>query len=264
MLSDLLKRLGKDSSGHRRVPEDIRVYAIGDIHGRSDLLANLHERIRDHARNAPPILRKFIVYLGDYVDRGPGSREVIDMLAGQPLAGFEAVYLKGNHDYVMQAFLQDAEIGPDWLRFGGDAALRSYGVKPPSSSRDELLKAQKALAEAMPRTHREFFENLQLYSVIGDYAFVHAGIRPGTRIDAQAVDDFLWIRDPFLKSRKDHGFTIVHGHTISDVPDVRSNRIGIDTGAYASNVLTCLVLEENRRSFLSTANTAAKNDSIFA
>ena len=265
LLSDLFKKLGKDSHGNPRVPEGIRVYAIGDIHGRADLLSALHERILAHAAEAPPIGRKIVVYLGDYVDRGPESRQVIDTLLDSPLTEFETVCLKGNHDYVMQSFLRDPEIGPDWIRFGGDAALMSYGVNPPlSSARDKLHETQEAFVRALPRSHREFLENLQLYTVIGDYAFVHAGIRPGTRIDLQSVDDLLWIRDPFLRSRKEHDFTIVHGHTICGVPDVRPNRIGIDTGAYASNVLTCLVLEKDGKSFLSTAKAETRRDTIFA
>ncbi len=239
-----------------RVPEGLRVYAIGDIHGRVDLLRHLHRRILDDAARAPAGTRFTAVYLGDYVDRGEHSREVIDLLLDRPLEGFEAVYLKGNHDHSFLTFLDDESVGPGWFVYGGDATIRSYGASAPASMplNQRLAYVQQALRRTVPEPHRVFLERLQLSRSIGDYLFVHAGIRPGCPLDEQAPEDLLWIRDEFLASRADHGKVVVHGHSMSRRPQVRRNRIGIDTGAYRSDVLTCLVLNGSARRFLDTSD----------
>ncbi len=254
MFSELLRAFRNVPAGGR-VPPGIRVYVVGDIHGRADLLATLHQAIERHARGAAPGTRKFLIYLGDYIDRGPGSRQVIDLLVKRPLAGFEPAYLKGNHEDVMLTFLEEENLGHDWLSFGGDSTVMSYGLRPPLSytSKADVKALQRGLRTILPHSHRQFLTRLQLYTVVGSYLFVHAGIRPGVRLDQQSPRDLMWIREPFLRSRKDHGYVVVHGHTITDTPEIRSNRIGIDTGAYGSNVLTCMVLEGDRQEFLSTA-----------
>jgi len=253
MVFRALKRLRGHPPLEASVPADTRVYAVGDIHGRADLLDRLHRAMLDDAYGPAPT-RLVAVYIGDYVDRGLQSREVIDCLLGDPLPGFERVHLKGNHDAWMLAFLDDASIGPAWLGFGGQATLVSYGVSSEEdadvATRYQGISAR--LRAALPAAHREFLEGLALSHVEGDYAFVHAGVRPGVPLERQHEDDLLWIRDEFLRSRGDHGRIIVHGHTVTDEPDVHRNRIGIDTGAYASERLTCLVLEGTSYRFLHT------------
>lgn len=239
-------------SSRARVPAGQRVYAVGDIHGRPDLLAELRLRILDDAaRDAGSACT--IVYLGDYVDRGPGSFEVIDMLLHDPLPGFESVFLKGNHEDMMLRFLA----GPsddNWLANGGDATLISYGVPLAWGRGDRrwLEDLQSRLLQRIPPDHLRFLADLQLHHSIGDYLFVHAGVRPGIPLDRQRPVDLIWIRDRFLDSAQDLGKCVVHGHSITERPEVRSNRIGIDTGAFYTNRLTGVVLEGETYRFLHT------------
>lgn len=235
-----------------KVPQGSRVYVIGDIHGRADLLEIIHLQVlEDAARN--PAERRVIIYLGDYVDRGLDSREVITALLGPPPDGFQRVCLKGNHEAMMLDFLGDATAGPGWMELGGKATLLSYavGLEGGFMAAGEMVKAQAQLLDKMPPAHLEFLRQLPLMHVEGDYLFVHAGIRPGVAIEAQAEQDLLWIREPFLSSSADHGKVVVHGHTIAGgKPDVTKRRIGIDTAAYATGALTCLVLSGEEREFL--------------
>jgi serine/threonine protein phosphatase 1 len=237
----------------RAVPEDTRVYAIGDVHGRVDLLNDLHGRIVEDARQNPRP-RRVVVYVGDYVDRGLQSRGVIDTLIEQPLDGFEAVHLKGNHEAMMLQFLADPRAGSGWLEIGGNATLLSYGVKPKEeqSLLKRLAEAQEQLQRNLPPAHRTFLEGLKLHHTEGDFLFVHAGLKPRVALEAQRERDLLWIRDDFLDSSFDHGKTVVHGHSISWEPEVKDNRINVDTGAFASGVLTCLVLDGPDVAFLQT------------
>lgn len=236
------------------VPRGLRVYAIGDIHGRLDLLDRLLALIEEDGAGAPDLV-KYIVTLGDYVDRGPASAGVIDRLIAGPPVGFGAIHLKGNHEAAMLDFLTDTRVGPSWLSFGGQATLASYGVYPGleiGSLEQRMTDIQAALCGVLPPAHWEFLNSLRPSVTIGDYMFVHAGVRPGVPLNLQRDSDLLWIRESFLGSSADHGKVIVHGHTIADQPEVRANRIGIDTGAYATNRLTCLVLEGTARRFLHT------------
>ena len=242
--------------GHpARVPPGVCVYAIGDIHGRADLLEVLHRRIAADADQLTPGTDKLVLYVGDYVDRGLESRQVLDLLLRRPLPDFHAVYLLGNHDAWLLSFLIDAKIGSTWLRYGGDATLHSYGVRvrPAVDEPRYYEELQAELRERLPRRHVEFLEELELSYETGDYLFVHAGVRPNQPLDRQTADDLLWIREPFLSSRRDLGKVVVHGHTVEAEPAVRANRIGIDTGACWTGCLTCLVLEEGRYRFLNTA-----------
>lgn len=233
------------------VPRHTRVYAVGDIHGRADLLRDLQAMILEDATGYDEF-RKVIVYIGDYVDRGLQSREVIELLLDSPLPGFEVVYLKGNHEALMLDFLEDVKSGPGWLEIGGSATLFSYGVSMsdqlPLAKR--LAEAQSELKRQLPERHLHFLYNLSLQHSEGDYLFVHAGIRPRKPLDGQTEQDLLWIRGEFLESVVDHGKMVVHGHSITWEPEVRSNRIGIDTGAFASGVLTCLILNGTDHKFL--------------
>jgi len=235
-------------------PPGTRIYAIGDIHGRLDLLTRLHALIAADAAAAAAD-RRVLVYVGDYVDRGPHSSGVIDLLLDSPLPGFEAVHLLGNHEDAMLRFPDDITVGPTWLYYGGVETLLSYEIElPPGAWRDEreLRRLQGEVRRRVPRRHVEFMRRMKMTHEEGDYLFVHAGIRPGVPIERQVREDLLWIRGEFLESRTDHGRMVVHGHTISPAPDVQPNRIGIDTGAFFSNRLTCLVLDGATRSFLHT------------
>lgn len=235
-----------------QVPPGTRVYAIGDIHGRADLLADLHRTILADAENAPE--RRVAIYLGDYVDRGLQSRLVLDTLLAEPLPGFECIHLKGNHEAALLDFLTDIRIGPGWMQFGGAATLMSYGARRVMSDAPESVfaAARKELAQGLPGDHLRFLESLPLRHEEGDYLFVHAGVRPGVPIARQTENDLLWIRNEFLDWREPFERIVVHGHTITEEPDVRVNRIGIDTGAFATGRLTCLVLQGSERRFLST------------
>ncbi len=241
----------------RKVPEGTRVYAVGDIHGRLDLLDAMRKLIATDAaiRKAErdPIERMVVVYLGDYVDRGPDSKGVIDRLIEKPLPGFEAVHLKGNHEDFMLNFLDAPErAGHAWLFNGGIETLSSYGLTRDPDAPQRMAIVRDDLARLMPDGHLDFLKGLDLQHQEGDYLFVHAGIRPGVELEGQSDQDLMWIREEFLEHPEDHGKMIVHGHTITWTPDIRSNRIGIDTGAFASDVLTCLVLEGTERKLLQT------------
>jgi serine/threonine protein phosphatase 1 len=232
-----------------------RLYAVGDIHGRADLLERLHRRIEDDAGDASKGTRKIVVYLGDFIDRGLDSKRVIELLLDQPLDGFDAIPLKGNHEDTLLRFLDDVSFGPAWLAIGGEATVMSYGARIPKGlSRGERFEhLQTELRARIPHSHRQFMERLELMYQAGDYVFVHAGIRPGVPLERQDPKDLLWIRDEFLSLPHGLDKVVVHGHSLREQPEIRDHRIGIDTGAYATNVLTCLVLEGTDRRFLSTA-----------
>jgi len=237
-----------------QAPDGARIYAIGDIHGRADLLSRLHAQIAADAQGSSAS-RKCVVYLGDYVDRGLNSREVVDLLLEGPPEGFEAIHLKGNHEEFLLRFLEDVTVGLGWFANGGEATLYSYGVRAPhgTSHLTRLEQMQAQFREILPDAHLRFLRNLGRWHIEGGYLFVHAGIRPGVPFDAQRDDDILWIRELFLDDERDHGKIVVHGHTISERPQVRHNRIGIDTGAYATGVLTALVLDGRDQTFLHTS-----------
>lgn len=235
------------------VPADTRVYAVGDIHGRADLLKRLHDMIQTDI-GAQKSGRHVLIYVGDYIDRGDSSRDVLDILLNDPVADVETVHLLGNHEAFMLTFLDDPGVGEMWLKNGGDATVYSYGVGAPAiSDREQRHRMMRDdLREKLPDAHLEFLRSLRRYHVEGEYAFVHAGIRPGVRLEDQVDEDVLWIRGEFLDNGVDHGKCIVHGHTITDDIDVRPNRIGIDTGAYFSGTLSCIVLDGESRAVLQT------------
>ena len=236
-----------------RVPDGSVVYAIGDVHGCTEQLDALHEAIVDDASKRAAT-RRVLVWLGDYVDRGPDSRGVIDRLLSPP-AGFDAFALKGNHEQFLLDFLIDPSIGPHWMMNGGAETLASYNIPIMDGCyfrADRWDALSRALRDALPPAHRRLLDRLRPSHREGDYLFVHAGIRPGTPLDEQALDDLLWIRGEFLFSEADHGAIVVHGHTISDEPQIRPNRIGIDTGSFFSDRLTALVLEGDTRHMLQT------------
>ena len=229
------------------------VFAIGDIHGRVDLLRQLEEMIKEEMARAPRC-KHFVVYLGDYVDRGFESRQVLQHLVERPLIGCRRVCLLGNHDLWLFAFAEGRMGGDGWLEHGGDATLLSYGVKLDRMKPEEqrLAEARDQLATRLPGSHRSFLGNLELAFGLGDYFFCHAGVRPGVPLAQQSENDLLWIREPFLSHEGDLGKIIVHGHTVEEAPVVLPNRIGVDTGACWTGRLTCLVLEGTQRRFLAT------------
>lgn len=232
-----------------RVPAGLRIYAIGDIHGRADLLATTFERI-DAERADVPIEKTIHVFLGDYVDRGPFSREVLNQLIARG-SQFPSVFLKGNHESYLTEFPKNPEIFADWRHYGGLETLLSYGLTPslvPDGRERAVLAA--SLNRALPESHRDFLRHLKLSFTCGDFFFVHAGVRPGIPLARQREHDLLWIREDFLLNEERYEKLIVHGHTPVLTPDVRPNRINIDTGAYATGRLTCLVLERDQMRFM--------------
>jgi serine/threonine protein phosphatase 1 len=232
-----------------RIPAGIRIYAIGDVHGRIDLLDSLLKRVDDNL-TASPIEQPIQVFLGDYIDRGPNSRNVLDRLIERSRT-HKVICLKGNHETFLLEFLNDPAVLDNWRQWGALPTLMSYGLRPPSRlESDGHEKLALALRQAMPEAHRNFLIGLRATFVCGDYFFVHAGIRPGVPLDAQKEEDLLWIRDEFLASNTNFGKIVVHGHTPVGEPDIRKNRINIDTGAFASGNLTCLVIEGESRSFI--------------
>lgn len=251
-MRELLDPVGKLAVS---VPEGTRLYAVGDIHGRKDLLDRLLHLIRCDAEGTAS-QRRLVVFLGDYIDRGPQAREVVATLAAGPAddprwSGFHWICLRGNHEDAMLRFLDDVSVGPSWLGNGGLATIQSYSDGSELRSRD-FGDLQALLSRCLPAAHRAFLAALPCCHVEGDYFFVHAGVRPGVPLDSQDRQDLLWIRDAFTTASSDHGKMVVHGHSITRGPDVRHNRIGIDTGAFFSGRLTALVAEGASCRFLST------------
>jgi len=225
-----------------RLPDGVRVYAFGDVHGCADLLKKMFTVIdADVARS--PVPRPIEVYLGDYIDRGPSSRQTLDLLIERGLSR-EAVFLKGNHEAFCLQVLSDPAKLQDWRQFGGLQTLMSYGIQPPlNPNADEQIGLIEALSDAMPADHLAFLQGLKPYFECGDFFFVHAGVRPGIPLNEQRENDLLWIRNEFLDSDEDFGKFIVHGHTPVREPDIRRNRANIDTGAYATGNLTLLTIQ---------------------
>ena len=232
-----------------RVPDGIRIYAIGDIHGRLDLLDEVLSRIdADIASNAIP--HAMCVFLGDYIDRGRDSKRVLDRLI-RACAVRPTICLMGNHEAYLREFLKDPGILAEWRHYGGLDTLLSYGLVPTiENDAKRQLELASDLHKVLPSDHRAFLDGLKQYFICGDFFFVHAGVRPGVCLTQQSEDDLLWIRADFLSSEDDFGKVIVHGHTPVFEPDIRPNRINIDTGAYATGRLTCLVLESDKIRFL--------------
>ncbi len=249
-------QMAGDKLPRGRTPPDMRIYAVGDLHGRKDLLDRMLGMIAADARlsKAP---RKLVVFLGDYIDRGPDSRAVIDTLVAGPPSGsdwadFRWVCLAGNHESMMVRFLTDVDIGAVWLSAGngGLATLQSYiGDLPQPSG---LKTLQELLNRHLPAEHRRFLSSLPVSHQEGGYFFAHAGVRPGIPLEHQQRQDLLWIRGEFLGSAVDYGKLVVHGHTITTLPEQKANRIGIDTGAFFTGRLTTLIAEGEWRGFIAT------------
>jgi len=223
------------------------VYAIGDIHGRYDLLkASLAQIAADSAREAVGRTPR-LVLLGDYIDRGPASAKVLQALVWlSRKSPFALHLLKGNHEQALLHFLDQPEQGEPWLNFGGAETLASYGVAAPGplASPEAMVAARDALLDQMPASHLQLLSQLELMAVVGDYAFVHAGIRPDRSLAHQSESELLWIRGGFLDAEGPFERVIVHGHTwLNETPQVFEHRIGLDTGAYHTGVLTAVRLD---------------------
>jgi serine/threonine protein phosphatase 1 len=251
----LLSRIfgGGGAQPSPRGADGYRAYGVGDVHGRLDLLDQLLAKIEaDIAARAPS--QNLVVFLGDLIDRGPQSAEVVERLRTWQPRDAKAVFLCGNHEEVMLRVLTaEPAILSDWLRFGGSECLASYGLSPTSIKNKSEPEALAAIRAAVPTEHKAFLETFADTFRFGDYLFVHAGIRPGIEVAAQTEQDLRWIRDPFLDDPSDHGFVVVHGHTISEEVDERANRIGVDTGAYRTGLLTALAIEGDLRWHIDTA-----------
>ena len=228
-----------------------RIYAVGDIHGHLDLLDRMLDAI-DADLVARPHERPELIFLGDYVDRGPSSAGVVHRLV-EVTETYGAACLMGNHEAVLAAFLADPGVFEHWRAMGCLPTLRSYGISLDGfPSHYEAEAASADLNHNLPDRHRSFLRNLPLTRVSGDYFFVHAGIRPKVALNRQSKKDLLWIRDEFGSWTDPFEKFVVHGHTPVPAPDVRSNRINIDTGAYATGRLTCLILENDKRWLMQT------------
>jgi|TARA_R100000501_G_scaffold1851_1_gene4893 serine/threonine protein phosphatase 1 len=236
------------------IPDGKRIYAIGDIHGMAGLLDRLLEKIAVDLEGY--VGKSRIIFLGDYIDRGPDSAQVVERLCAGPGPCDKWTFLKGNHDAFLSSLLREEQPKMreyrNWIEQGGAEAMQSWGIRRGLIHGDDPQTAMKALAEAMPEAHRKFFRKLKLSKTIGDYMFVHAGVRPHVSLEKQREKDLIWIREDFLNHRKSFGPHIVHGHTISNGLDSQKFRTGVDTGAYKTNRLTALVLEGTDRRSIST------------
>ena len=238
-------------------PPGMRLYAIGDVHGRDDLLNDLLGRVREDARNLPQESERVAVFLGDYVDRGHHSKAVIDILSGDPLPGFKTVFLKGNHEQAMIDFLDAPTDNVQWMEIGGAATVLSYGVRVAKDVpvADRCGHIARLLKEALPPEHKAFLRDLKLATVLGDYVFAHTAIDPDGDIESLRHQDMFHPsenRTIKASSSSSSNRIVVHGHMADNSPVNESKRICIDTGAYATGTLTCVVLEGDKRRFLST------------
>ena len=234
------------------LPAELRIYAIGDIHGRLDLLNELLARIGSDIA-LRPTARPLYVFLGDYIDRGSASRETIDRLIEHGKT-HESVFLKGNHELIAIKCLSDRGLFDQWLRLGGLETLVSYGVPAETlANGKQIAELQSAFHGALPQAHFRFFRDLKNSFECGDFFFAHAGVKPNVELSRQKENDLLWIRGEFLMSKDDFGKIVVHGHTPTREIEVGPNRINIDTGAFATGCLSCLVLEGEELSVIDTS-----------
>lgn len=225
-----------------RAPEGMRLYAIGDVHGRFDLMTAMHGRImQEIMRDRPADWR--VVYVGDYVDRGPDSAKVIEFLSRTTAAEPRVIALAGNHDVGFVEFLDSPSAQSTFAANGGEDTAASYGVALDFAPPEALARGHAALLDAMPDTHISFMRALPLSASFGDFFFCHAGIRPGVPLDRQDPHDLLWIRETFRGHAGLHPKLVVHGHTPVEAAELLPNRINLDTGAWFSGLMTAVALE---------------------
>lgn len=240
--------------GEAKTPEKTRIYAIGDTHGYLDLVINIHSQIRDDLA-ANPIEKYKIIFLGDYIDRGPDSKGCIDFLIKLMSGDPNVTCLKGNHEDKLIQFLNDPlKMARSFLTYGGVECALSYGVQSASLSAasTEMINFRDELSAAIPQNHIDFIDELLISQIEGDYMCVHAGLRPGTPIDQQIDNDLMTIRSEFIPHTGLYEKVIVHGHTPHYPIEIEPNRMNADTCAYETGVLTCIVLEDDRYRILNT------------
>ncbi len=236
--------------GEARIAAGLRIYAIGDVHGClrefDQLIRKIDKDLKDN-----PVKKHQLVCLGDYVDRGPDVKDVIERLMKLDKSDRDTVFLKGNHEDWLLGFLDDPDVmGASYLNWGDLLTLNSYGVENnPGAVNTDLAKAARRL---IPTKHRVFLKKLPVYHCVGDFCFVHAGIRPGINLGKQLEHDLIWIRDDFLQHSKPFDRVVVHGHTPTNKPEVHPNRINVDTRCYDTGILTALVIEERDIRFIQT------------
>lgn len=260
MIATLFKRRSKVAAPVKPgVPDGVVVWAVGDVHGRLDLLRPLVDTIVSEARTSS-MDRKVVVFLGDYVDRGPESRGVLQYLAEiQRDESIEWRFLKGNHEEAMLDFLDDPSAGARWCEYGGDATLASYGLRLPDMRHmvEAWARIATDLDHKLTTRERAFLEGLELSVTVGDYFFAHAGARPGESLDRQTTRDLMWIRNSFLESDVEFEKVVVHGHTPTRDVYVDHRRIGVDTKAYESGILSALRIQGRARAVLSASESGA-------
>ena len=243
MLAKLIKTLGRAGPAADTLPDGVRAYAVGDVHGRLDLLDALLATVgADDAARRPA--ETVLIFLGDLVDRGPDSAQVIERLQALAASGRRVRFIAGNHEeLLLDSVAGDEKALRLFARHGGRETALSYGIGAAEYDEMDHGELGRALERTIPVAHRAFLAGFEDMVALGDYLFVHAGVRPDRPLDAQATCDLRWIRDPFLDHRGRLGKRVVHGHTVSAEPEFRPHRIGIDTGAYRTGVLTALGLE---------------------
>lgn len=259
-LMRLFARPKRQTEKTAAVPPGALIYAVGDIHGRVDLLQQITETIFEDLARHDASRQAELIFVGDYVDRGPDSAAVIDhLIALKNDARIKVHTLKGNHEEAVLSFLDDAATGPIWAEFGGVETLASYNVAVPEvrSDIEGWETARRAFIEAIPQAHVDFLRALDLYRVVGDYVFVHAGLKPGVPLVNQSEQDLLWIRGEFLEATRPFEKVVVYGHTPRREALLEPGRIGIDTGAYITGVLTALKLEGESQALLQTSRVGA-------
>lgn len=240
----LFRRARPNPPAPDALSQDIALYAVGDVHGCFDLLMQLYDAIKKDLEELRPE-RSTEIFLGDYIDRGPDSRKVVDWLIDAPPESDKRICLMGNHEAVLLDYLGNPQVADYWSKFGSSETFVSYGVTPPSlTTRAAMESTHQEFLAALPDSHKNFFETLPQSAEIGGYFFAHAGVNPSKPLKQQSGEDLLWIREPFLSSKKRLGRTIVHGHTPCHEPEIRENRINIDTGAYKSGTLSCVRLHK--------------------
>jgi serine/threonine protein phosphatase 1 len=250
----------RDENAHRAapvIPGGIRVYAVGDIHGHRELLERLLALIeKDISGRAR--LRNVLIFVGDLIDRGPESNQVVERLRTLKMPDVRTVFLMGNHEEILLRIIDGEDsLVWDWLSFGGDTCMTSYGLDPKALKGLSIELAADAIRAAIPNNHVEFLRSFADSFAVGDYLFVHAGIRPGIPIAQQRPEDLRWIRGPFLGWKEDHEVMVVHGHTISATVDEQPNRIGIDTSAYQNGLLTAMGAEGAKRWYIQAGSQNA-------
>lgn len=242
------------------------IYCIGDVHGRYDLLLELLRQIVDDAHARRSGRRPILIFCGDYIDRGPQSSKVLAALLWlQRDPSFETHFLMGNHEAALLDFMAAPDNAAAWLRYGGIETLMSYGVSPPApgGGHAEILRCRNDLLDSLPASHLHLLRNLDMIVTIGGVAFVHAGVKPRVSLEAQKPDDLLWIREEFLDWKGGFDKLIVHGHTwYSEEVEILADRIGVDTGAYKTSVLSAVRLEDREAAIFQTSLSAANGRDV--